>query len=93
VASVAIKEQQQFHFLTSTLSIGLSSGDINFTQTLKERIQELLAMLFGFQDSNAPTYDLSDKGVEKTDINIHSAPLLIDGIKTVKRRRLGRHRY
>jgi hypothetical protein len=93
VASVAIKERQQFHFLTSTLSIGLSSADINFDKTVKQRLQQILALLLGITDSKSPTYDLSDKGVSKTDVNIHSVSLLIDGSKTVKKRRLGRHRY
>ena len=92
-ASVAIANREQFYFLTSTLSIGLSSSDLNFEKTLKQRIQTILATLFGFKDSDVPTYDLTDKGVDKTDINIHSSSLLLDNSKTVKKRRLGRFRY
>jgi hypothetical protein len=92
-ATIAMAARQRFHFLTSTLSIGLSSSDLNFEKTVKQRIQQILSILFDLNDSNAPTYDLSDNGVDKTDVNIHSGSLLIDDFKTVKRRRLHRHGY
>jgi hypothetical protein len=88
---IAIANGQQFHFLTSTLSIGLSNSDLNFEKTIKQRIQNALSTLFGFTNSDAPTYDLTDNGVDTSDVNIHSGSLLIDGSKTIKRRRLGRH--
>jgi hypothetical protein len=91
VASTAIAERKQFHFLTSTLSIGLSSGDLSFQKTVKQRVQKILSILFGIKDSDAPTYDLSDNGVDKSDVNIHSGSLLLDSSKTIKKRRLGRY--
>ena len=86
-ATIALATRQKFHFLTSTLSIGLSTSDLNFEKTLKERIQEILSILFGLDDPDAPTYDLSDIGVEKSDVNIHSASLILDGSKHIKKRR------
>ncbi|CAF4371897.1 unnamed protein product, partial [Adineta steineri] len=92
-AKIAIANRQQFQFLTSTLSIGLSTSDLNFEKTIKQRIQEILSILFDLKDSNVPTYDLSENGVEKTDTNIHSGSLLIDGLKTLKKRRFGGHKF
>ncbi len=92
--TIAMGARQKFHLLTSTLSIGLSSSDLNFQKkTVKQRIQQVLSILFDLNDSNAPTYDLSDNGVDKTDVNIHSESLLIDDFKTIKRRRLHQHGY
>ncbi|CAF0768760.1 unnamed protein product [Adineta steineri] len=91
-AKIAIANRQQFQFLTSTPSIGLSTGDLNFEKTIKQRIQEILSILFDLKDSNVPTYDLSENGIEKTDTNIHSGSLLIDGLKTLKKRRFKGHK-
>jgi hypothetical protein len=63
-----IQDRQQFHFLASTLSIGLSSGDVDFQKTVKQRVQKILTILFGIKDSNAPTYDLSDLGIDESDV-------------------------
>ncbi|CAF3738335.1 unnamed protein product [Rotaria sordida] len=92
-AAIAIKDHEKFHFLTSTLSIGLSTGDINFDKTLKQRIQKIISLLFNIKDDTAPTYDLSDSEVDKSSVNIHAAPLLVDNSKTIKRRQFGRRRY
>ncbi|CAF4315283.1 unnamed protein product, partial [Adineta steineri] len=91
-AKIAIANRQQFQFLTSTLSIGLSTSDLNFEKTIKQRIQEILSILFDLKDSNVRTYDLSENGIEKTDTNIHSGSLLIDGLKSLKKRRFGGHK-
>jgi hypothetical protein len=93
VAATAIANRQQFHFLTSTLSIGLSSGDVDFQKTLRQRIQKILTDLFGIKDPNAPTYDLSDLGIDESNVNIHSGSLLIDDSKKIKKRRFHRRRY
>ena len=51
-----------------------------------------MAILFGYQDSNTPTYDLSDLGVDEDDLNIHSGSLIFD--KMNKRRIFHRrHHY
>ncbi len=93
VASIAIANREQFHFLTSTLSIGLSTSDLNFQKTVKQRAQEILSILLGLKDSDTPTYELSDNGVDKSDVNIHASSLIIDSSKTIKKRRFGRRRY
>ncbi|CAF1359667.1 unnamed protein product [Adineta ricciae] len=92
-AKKSLAEREQFHFLTSTLSIGLSTSDLNFEKTVKQRLQEILSILFNIKDPTLPTYDLSDYGVDKTDGNIHSGSLLIDGSKKVKRRYMTRHNH
>ncbi len=92
-AAVALADRQQFHFLTATLSIGLSSGDVDFQKTIKQNIQKILTILFGIKDPTAPTYDLSDIGIDKTDVNIHAASLLIDDSKSIKKRRFHRRRH
>ncbi|CAF4157276.1 unnamed protein product, partial [Rotaria magnacalcarata] len=78
---------------TATRSIGLSSGDINFQKTIKQRLQEILSILFDNKDPDAPTYTLNDIGVDKNAMNIHSGSLLIDSSKTIKIRRLSQRRY
>lgn len=92
-SSIAIKNKEKFHFFTSTLSIGLSSGDLNFQETVKQRLQKILSILFGIADADAPTYNLSDKGVGKNDGNIHAGPITIETSKTMKKRRFGRRHY
>ena len=81
-----IVERKEFHFLTSTLSIGLSSGDVNFQKIVRERLQKIINILIGFHDSNTPTYDLTDFGVDKNDNNIHSESLVLDQPKISKKR-------
>lgn len=80
-AKVEIAERKQLHFLTSTLSVGLSSSDLTFEQTLKERIKQILSA-FGVKDIQAPTYDISDTGFTDTNANIHAGALVIDNSKT-----------
>ncbi|UJR24642.1 hypothetical protein I4U23_006016 [Adineta vaga] len=92
-AQQSLAERKRFHFLTSALSIGLSTSDLNFEKTVKQRLQEIISILFNIKDLTVPTYDLSDHGVEKSDVNIHSGSLLIDGSKSIKRRRINRRRY
>ncbi|CAF5170961.1 unnamed protein product, partial [Rotaria magnacalcarata] len=55
MAATAIENNEKFHFLTATRSIGLSSGDINFQKTIKQRLQEILSILFDNKDPDAPT--------------------------------------
>ncbi|CAF3583032.1 unnamed protein product [Rotaria sp. Silwood1] len=92
-ATIAIENREKFHFFTSILSIGLSTRDINFDKAIKQRIQEIISILFNIKDDTAPTYDLSDIGIDKSNVNIHAAPLLIDNSKTIKTRRIGQRRY
>lgn len=92
-AAISLENNEKFHFLSATLSIGLSSGDVNFQKTVKQRLQEILSILFGIKDPNAPTYNLSELGVKKTSVNVHSGSLLIDSSKTVKGKIFSRRRH
>lgn len=85
-AAADIAERKEFHFLTSTLSIGLSSGDVNFQKIVRERLQKIMNILFGAHDSNTPTYDLSDLGFDENDNNIHSGSLVLDQSKRMRKR-------
>ena len=77
-AADSIRTREKFHFLSSTMSIGLSTSDLNFQKTVKQRLEQILAIVFSWTNSDAPTFDLSDKGVDKSDVNIHSGSLIID---------------
>jgi hypothetical protein len=51
-ASKSIAGRKEFHFLTSSLSIGLTTGDRQFEKTIKQRLQALLAILFSSKDAD-----------------------------------------
>lgn len=84
IAEQEIRERKQFHFLSSTLSIGLSSSDLSFQRTMKQRLEMVMSWLFDITgSSDQPTLDI--KGVEITtdNANIHSGSMIV---RTLKRR-------
>jgi hypothetical protein len=88
-ATKDIASQKRFHFLSSTLSIGLSTSDLSFQEALKQRLENILSMLSNGKHNDVPTLDISDMGITIDDANIHSNSLFNEKSK----RQQKRHRY
>lgn len=51
---------------------------MNFQKTIKERVEEILHMLFGWTSSNSPTYDLTDQGISDEKANVHGSSITLE---------------
>ena len=82
-----IRERKQFSFVSSTLSIGLSTSDLSFQRTMKQRLETIMSWLFDVIPTDQPTNIIKDAEITKDNVNIHSGSIISRALKRTHQKR------